>query len=258
MRASAFSVLCIFTLASCSYPLDRARTTPLQEVSANYLTLHSGVPLLLGTTASAVLVGDGIAVTNRHVVESSIGPLYAVRGGATHAVRVMARSGAMDLAVLEAPGLAAPSVRWAEATLDAPVWAMGTPILSAPVARGRVENLAAWYCSRPQAEAGDGDCRGHTGLMLRADGAAGYSGGPVVDAEGRMVGLVAARFLEVFDATGRPLNDGAPRLFAYPMATVMAEVERLLADRPPLLARLEARPAEVPAESAETQVAAGL
>ena len=90
----------------------------------------------------------------------------------------------------------------------------------APTAVGRVETgqATAWLDRRAGA--------GHAGLMYAAEAGPGYSGGPVVDAAGALVGLTEGIYTQLFGefpATWPRL----PRLFAYHAADVLAEALRL-------------------------------
>lgn len=226
MRAANLVLGLVLLLSACALPFDRAAETPLSSVRSNYITLYSGVPLFLGYTASAVVVADGLAVTNRHVVEASSRIQGYVAGRGLIPVEVMAVSHRMDLALLRIPpGIGRPLVAAPGRTGEA-VWLMGTPMPFAdPVVAGTVETVSGWSCPE---EDGTTRCpHRQMGLLIRADGAPGYSGGPVVDPQGRLVGVSQGVFLTAVDARGRTIQDGATRIFAYRIADVLAEVARL-------------------------------
>jgi S1-C subfamily serine protease len=92
------------------------------------------------------------------------------------------------------------------------------------VVPGTVENGRGWSCS---VELDGGLCRKpQYGLIVQAAGARGYSGGPVVDRHGRLVGITQGIFATAYAADGTVLR-GGPRMFAYSIADALAEVEAL-------------------------------
>lgn len=123
-------------------------------------------------TGAGTAWGPGLVVTNRHVARGET----AVVDGA--AARVIAADDRLDLALLSATGMEAPALarRQEPARAGELVLAVGHPWgLQGSVAAGVVA-----------AELSDGDRR-----VLRADIrlAPGNSGGPLVDARGRLLGL---------------------------------------------------------------------
>lgn len=220
-------ILCVicFLLAGCALPYDDAARTPLSTVSANYISLSSGIPLFFGYTASAVVVADGLAITNRHVVEASSQMQGMVAGIGMIPVEVLGVSERMDLALLRIPrGIGRP-VAMGKVTHGERVWLMGTPSpFDAPVVRGTVENGRGWSCS---VELDGGSCRKpQYGLIVQAAGASGYSGGPVVDRHGRLVAITQGIFTTAYAADGTVLQGGT-RMFAYPISDALAEVAAL-------------------------------
>ncbi len=226
MRVGKMVVGLALLLSACALPFERAADTPLSSVSGNYITLYSGVPLFLGYTASAVVVADGLAVTNRHVVQASNRIQGYVAGRGLIPIEVVAVSPRMDLALLRIPpGIGRPLAA-ASGEVGEAVWLMGTPMpFVAPVVAGTVENAAGWSCPE---EDGTLHCpQRQSGLLIRAEGGPGYSGGPVVDPRGRLIGLSQGIFLSAVDAQGRTIQDGVTRVFAYRIADVLAEISRL-------------------------------
>jgi len=167
-------------LAGCAAPAARlAQGTPAEQITAaSFATLQCN-----GLTRGGVVGFDARHVlTCAHVLDGAPSALLRRADGAEATGRLVARSGRMDLAVLQvAPGFLAPAGR-AE---DPPrrgerVWAAGAPSIGSAVAQGHVE--------APDAEM-PGFGRGFTARMPAL---MGYSGGPVVDEEGQLLGLTAA------------------------------------------------------------------
>jgi len=168
-------------LSGCAAPAARqALGTPAEHITATgFASLQCG-----GMTRGGVVGFDARhALTCAHVLEGGARSATLRRAdGAEATARVVARSGRMDLAVLRLPeGFLAPAQRSAEAPQRGEaVWAAGAPSIGHSVAEGHVE--------APDAEM-PGFGRGFT---ARLPALMGYSGGPVVDEEGRLLGLTAA------------------------------------------------------------------
>jgi len=167
-------------------PAEQAAGTPARRIAAESLVSVQANGVSLG--AAVALEGpacDGVAlVTNAHVLRQA-GPSVELRrgdGGAVVPARVLAISPRMDLAVLCAPaGFVVPArVAGSLPEPGAPVWAVGPQGLGRAVAQGHV--------ARPGARMqgfGSG-FTAHMGALM------GFSGGPVVDRSGRLVGLTTA------------------------------------------------------------------
>ncbi|WP_142849570.1 trypsin-like peptidase domain-containing protein [Telmatospirillum sp. J64-1] len=212
---------------ACVTPYSDLPGTPLAEMEDNYLSVFTGIPGFLGATGSAVIIADGLAVTNAHVVAVTGGLHGITAAGKMVGIEVLAISEHMDLALLKVPlGLGHP-VNIAKPLLAEAAWAMGTTNgLVAPVSRGTILNPQAWSCAHANA------CAEHqrqNGLMFEGGGGGGYSGGPVVNAQGAWLGLVQGIYTELRDAEGNTLPSSAPVLFAYHAQDVLKEVQALLA-----------------------------
>ncbi|MBU8541519.1 trypsin-like peptidase domain-containing protein [Falsiroseomonas tokyonensis] len=142
------------------------------------LSAH-GVPL-----GSALAVAPDRLLTNAHVLPEGATRLQARRGDGAAVVEavVLARSPGMDLAVLAvAPGVFLPVPRQAGPPRQGQaIWAIGAPAAGPALAQGVVE--------QPETVLGG---RG-PGFTARIGALMGYSGGPALDAEGRVRGLVTA------------------------------------------------------------------
>ena len=174
-----------------------------------------------GTTiGSAFLLAEGVAVTNRHVLRGRLPgeAVVLVAGDLRQAeARVLAFSPWMDLAVLRVPAGFLPVV----GSVDAPeraglaVTAAGIDGADDETAGQRMEApgevLAAWA---------DIPAYG-PGLIARMPGARpGFSGGPLLDGEARLVGMLTA------------IRVGPEvEAFALRAGALRAEVRRLVGER---------------------------
>ena len=169
-------------LGACTrLPAEEARGGPAAAAASfGFAALSShGIPL-----GSAVAVAPGRLLTNAHVLPEGMVHLQAQRGDAAMTVPavVVARSAALDLAVLRVPpGVFEPvALDSAAPEPGQRIWAIGAPSAGPALARGRVEQPNT-------ALAGRGP-----GFTARIGALMGYSGGPALDENGRLRGLVTA------------------------------------------------------------------
>jgi S1-C subfamily serine protease len=187
-----------------------------------------------GVMGSGFLIGEGLAVTNRHVVAGLRpgGAVWLFAGGRSVAARLAAVSPHMDLAVLRlAPGFLpvvagedAPG-RAGEAARAACVDASGGPEAGSRLElRGAVLTTGAELATFGP------------GLIVALPGARpGCSGGPLLDAGARLLGMVTA--IRPASGTADPAAGGAggeaPAMEAFALGApaIRAEVARLLGGR---------------------------
>lgn len=193
-----------------------------------------------GVMGSAFALADGIAVTNAHVLTglapgAPVALWSARRGSATG--RVLAISRRMDLGVLAVP----PGYALAVPRQDAPP-AAGLAVVAAGVdaassdTRGEVLALHG-AVSDPRAEI---DAFG-PGLVANVPGVRhGFSGGPMFDRDGRLVGMVAAIRLtgrgvqRVSGSSFSPVRQSdlaGDEAFVLSARAIRTEAERLLGRR---------------------------
>ncbi len=212
-------------LSGCAAPAAQvALGTPAERITATgFAVLRSG-----GQSRGAVVgFRPGLVLTCAHLLQDGeVAPSLRRADGGETTARLVARSARMDLAVLSVPaGFLAPAT--AASAPPRPgdtVWAAGAPGLGPSVAQGHVE--------APDAEM-PGFGRGFTARMPAL---MGYSGGPVVDEAGRLLGLTAAlpepgaagaiAFLTGADLDG--LSGRPRRVFVLAIRRVEIEAGRLL------------------------------
>jgi S1-C subfamily serine protease len=148
-----------------------------------------------GQEGSGWVAAPGRVVTNAHVVAGLDQVVVRVRGvGTGHPARVVLFDPRRDLAVLDVPGLDAEPLRRGEAlTTGASAVVAGFP-LNGPY------NLQAARV-RQTIEARGADIYGQGGTVrevysLRARIRQGNSGGPLLDPQGRVVGVVFAKSID--------------------------------------------------------------
>ena len=133
--------------------------------------------------ASAVLVGPGLLVTNRHAVADLPWADVFPPGGPVRRARVVATDYPGDLVLLRAEGLGGgPALEMAPAEAGAEVYAVGVD-----VGRERVRVYAPGRIILPPAEG-----KPLARLHHSAQSQPGNSGGALVDGAGRLVGIVTS------------------------------------------------------------------
>ncbi len=152
-----------------------------------------GQPARVDGQGSGVIVGTDLVVTNAHVVEGATEVTVVFGDGEQAPATVLGADAAHDVAVLSTRTGDRPAIRMGSSTglaLGQEVVALGYPLgLGATATSGIVSGLdRSIDVSDP---AGGAE---HLEGMLQTDAAinAGNSGGPLVDASGRLVGINTA------------------------------------------------------------------
>ncbi len=156
--------------------------------------LDSVVLLVTGPAwCSGVVIDErGTVATAYHCVASGRRPQVRLRGGDRHLGRVVASAPRADLALLAVPELAgvvpALSLLREAPPRGEPVWALGHPYAPQEEASPLLRGTLKWSVSSGVVSAvGE--------RMIQVDAALnpGNSGGPVVDGQGRVVGIASRR-----------------------------------------------------------------
>lgn len=178
----------------------------------------------MGTGTGIVLSADGLAVTNYHVVEDSSRVRVTVSDtGRRHTATVLGRDAENDIAVLQledAEGLETASLAAQDPRPGDPVAAVGNGRGQGYLTsvRGEVLGLDRSIYAAPE---GSEDYSRLTGLIQTdADVVPGYSGGPMVDADGQVVAVSVAA------SSGTTSNevDG----FGIPLDVALGVVQQVL------------------------------
>jgi serine protease Do len=198
---------------------------------------------------SGVVVGDGIVVTNAHNLRGDeVTIMFAGGRRATGQVKGADIDG--DLAVVAVDTAGASPLEW----VDSEMPGLGTPVFGISATSGSPRVTVGFVSAVEQAFRGPGGRRIGGSLEHTAPMAPGSSGGPVVDATGRLLGINTNRLGEGFylavpadatlrsrvDALGRGEVPARPRLgIAVAPARVAARLRRSvgLSERDGLLVR---------------------
>ena len=149
-----------------------------------------GIACGVGVEGSGWIVARGLVVTNAHVVAGISRPYVDRQGGRVLRATVVAFDPTNDLALLRVPGLKGRPLRLAKPENDLPVVVLGFPENGPYKAiPGRLGGTAPTFVR--DAYGRFPTARGVT--TIRADIRPGNSGGPIVDALGRVRAVVFAR-----------------------------------------------------------------
>ncbi len=230
-RRNVLGLLGALPVAACAQlPAQQASGTPAARIARDSTVSLQAHGATVGAAVAVPGGGQPLLLTNAHVLLRAGHQLSARRtdGAAQAPVQVVAVSDRLDLALLRVPeGLVEPAVlREAMPAPGAPVWAVGPEGLGRGIAHGPVLRARVIMLDRGP------------GFTARLGALMGFSGGPVLDAEGRLLGLTTAlpdagaapllAGLTGVDVTG--LAAGAQReVFALSIAAAMAEARRLVA-----------------------------
>lgn len=212
MRRLAVISFGLFAL-SAALPAAAAECTAppaVCAVAADVVGISSFEPV-----GSAVIISDGVLVTNRHMLADNAAAEVTVDGGARVVATLRPSAYPGDLVILDLPSMKQPQpLTIAKAGMDSTLYVIGFD-----VGRGAVRVYAP---GQPITETAATPL-----ARLHHDARAlpGNSGGAVVDAEGRLVGIVASG--------GEGRNEAIPaadieKLLAGAKAPDAAEVTRRL------------------------------
>ncbi|RUQ42013.1 serine protease, partial [Micrococcus sp. HSID17228] len=205
---------------------DGSSLDPGQPVAdaPGILLVETALGARTGTGTGMVLSPDGLAVTNYHVVEDSSEVHVVVADtGARHTATVLGRDAEQDIAVLDVEGVSDLPV--ASVSLDPvrrgdQVAAVGNGGGQGYLTAVRGTVLGTDRSIMAAAEGTDQYARLSGLIQTDADVVPGYSGGPVVDDAGQVVGVTVA----ASDGTTADEVDG----FAIPLEVAFDVVDQVL------------------------------
>jgi len=225
----------IFGIQGCCaivtpFDLDDASPVPIAE---SYISLQSKGSWNR-TFGSAVVIEDGWAVTNRHVVENVNGMQGYMANGRYFTVQNVILSERLDLAVFRIPhDVGKPIPIGARVQKGNRIFSAGTTfsetllegVVVAPVFKFHHADIVLWEAPRDH-EKGRSVTQG---FVYEGDFINGFSGGPVVNADGELVGINQGRLIQVISAeTNQSFASDKSYGLAYHVADVSIEVQRLL------------------------------
>jgi putative serine protease PepD len=201
--------------------------TPGLSVAAIYRRVHKGVVEVTVTTGLGQAQGSGFVydakgdiVTNQHVVDGASSISVTFPNGARYDARLLGSDASTDLAVIRAD--APSSVLTPLALGDSQQLAVGDPVVAIGSPFGLEETVTSGIVSalHRQMTSPNGFAIADS---IQTDAAInhGNSGGPLLDARGRVIGVTA----QIKSESGG--NEGVG--FAIPASTVRSVVSQILA-----------------------------
>jgi S1-C subfamily serine protease len=220
----------VAVLVSCSLAAvapHEAAGAEKQPPLAHHATVTSG-----RITGSAFKIAKGIGVTNAHVLNGAQpGAEVSVSTGSGPSrrawrARILAISPVMDLALIALPEGSLPIVPSADAPVTPGLAVKAAGVIAEARGPGHRMELSGTVLSGSVRIAPFGE-----GFVVAMPGIRrGFSGGPVLDTEGRLVGMIAALRPDpgpIRGAAGAPLAGREAFVLAAPL--IRAEAARLLA-----------------------------
>ena len=211
-RASPW-VVSVHTQRLVSEPVYGTFGDPLYRKFAGVTLVPSRPRLAQGLGSGVIVRPDGYVVTNSHVVANASGILVGFPDGRTTAASVVGTDAETDLAVLKIDAANLPSAELTESDALAVgdvVLAIGNPFgIGQTVTQGIVSAVGRNNANVSRYED-----------LIQTDASinVGNSGGALVNAEGRLIGINAAMF-----GVGQGIN------FAIPAASARRVLEQIIA-----------------------------
>jgi serine protease Do len=202
--------------------VERTRRDPLFEWFYGRQQSERVVP---GLGSGFIVGGDGVIVTNAHVVANATRVSVMMRDGSVHPARLLGTDEVNDIAVLKIDGRGLPTVtlgnssalalgEWAIAIGNPYGFVLGNPepSVTAGVISGVGRNLIA---------RGEGPSASFDMIQTDASINPGNSGGPLVNADGEVIGVNTS----IYSPSGGSVGVG----FAVPINRVRRVVDDLVA-----------------------------
>lgn len=193
------------------------------EAAPGVLIINSMLTNGIGAGSGIILSEDGYAVTNYHVVEGSTQVQVEVAdSGQNYTAQVLGHNAEVDVALLkleDASGLTPLEFETKAVKKGTAVYALGNGGGQGYISRvdGEVTRVNTRIVAQSEMEAKE-----LTGLIeTDADIVQGYSGGPLLNEDGKVVGMTVAASMSSFTSSND--TDG----YAIPTETVLEVVEQI-------------------------------
>jgi len=195
-----------FLISAChpNTPFEMDSITPV-PVRESYISLQDSTGILL-KIGSAVVIDDGYAITSRHVCEGSNGMKGYMAGGMEFPITEVVLSDSFDLALFEIPcGVGKPIKIGEKVRTGEQVFSVGTSNGSA-IYEGIVQetDIIIHHVDIDLPNPSSRDAKGRPithGFVCEGDFKKGFSGGPIVNSRGELVGIIQGYTTEFLSDT---------------------------------------------------------
>ena len=224
---------CLLILVLFFYSLQSFALTP-EEIAQTALgsTVLIVITDTLGRSSlgSGFVIGDGQIATNAHVVEgASSGTVKLVGAETAHAIdSIPAIDRAHDLAIVKATGITASALSFS----DSDTLQIGQSVYAAGNPQGLTGTFSSGIISAIRSEGND--LVADTIIQMTAPVSPGSSGGPLLNAEGLVVGVVFSQLTR-----GQNLNFAIPVNFLKTLVATTTDEEGLYIFDPNLRTEIE-------------------
>ncbi len=233
MKYSYF-VITAFILFACvpRTPFEQDSITPV-PVRESYISLQdkSGI---LSKIGSAVIIKDGYAITARHVLEGDDRMKGYMAGGIEFPLTKVILSERLDLALFEIPrGIGNPVKIGKRVKKGDRIFGAGTSNgLTLYEGIVRKTDLIIHHVDLELLNPPGRDSKGRPityGFICEGGFKKGFSGGPVVNSHGEVVGIIQGYAIELFlDVIDNDLSTTGNYGTAYHITDILDEIEKLL------------------------------
>jgi hypothetical protein len=230
----ALIIVIPFLLLACQpkTPFELGPVTPV-PVQQSYISLRENNGTLL-KYGSAVIVAEGYAITSRHVIEGSNQMKGTMAGGIEFHIQEVILSESLDLALFRIPsGVGEPMKIGEKISVGEPVFGVGTSIGSA-IYEGvvRKTDFLIHHIDIDLRNPSSRDSKGRPitlGFLCEGDFKKGFSGGPLVNRHGELVGIIQGYSTELYKNSDQiELKMNIAYGTAYHSKDVMDEVKRMM------------------------------
>ena len=201
-------------------------------VTDSYISLQKRTGFLI-KVGSAVIIEDGVAISNRHLMENVSEMRCYMAGGMEFPLKNVILSDRFDLAVFEIPcGLGKPIKIGEKVQKGDSIFSLGTTS-DATIFKGYVvlTELILHHLDMRLPNADKRDSKGRSisrGFVYEGKTKIGFSGGPVVNSKWELVGINQGKVLEVYSATPEiKLESGKTYGVGYHIEDVLDEMKRI-------------------------------
>ena len=229
------SIILFFCACLPNTPFEVDSKTPV-PIKDSYISLQKRTVFSV-KIGSAVIIKDGIAVSNRHLMEKVSGMRGYMAGGIEFPLKNVILSDRFDLAVFEIPcGVGKPIKMGKRVKMGDLVFSAGTTFDST-ILDGTVVltdfSLHHVDIKLPNPDHRDSEGRAVSqGFAYEADFRKGFSGGPIVNSKGELVGINQGKVLEFFSAHAE-LKEESERTYGigYHIENVLNEIRKIAPEK---------------------------